>query len=118
MAVRAAVYLSLLGPHGLRRVAELCLGKAHYAAERLCALPGVKMRFAGAPFFKEFVVDMEAMTAAELRRRVLAQGVDPGLDLGRFDPSLHRSLLVAVTECRTRAQIDRLVELVGREVAP
>ncbi len=113
MALRAAIYLSLMGPHGLRRVAELCLAKAHYAAERLTAIPGVSLRFKDAPFFNEFTVDLPR-SAADLRRRAIARGVDPGLDLGRVDPSLDRTLLVAVTECRTKDEIDRLVEAVGK----
>jgi len=117
-ALRAAVYLSLMGPHGLHRVAQLCLAKAHYAAEQLSALPGVSLRFADAPFFKEFVIDVEGTSARELRTRVLEHGIDPGLDLGRFDPSLSHSLLIAVTERRTRDEIDRMVEAVGREVRP
>ena len=116
-ALRAAVYLSLMGPHGLRRVAELCLGKAHYAAERLAGLPGVSLRFEDAPFFKEFVIDLDGVSASELRADVLQRGIDPGLDLGRFDASLDRSLLVAVTEQRTREEIDRLVEAVRGEMS-
>jgi len=117
-AIRAAVYLSVMGPHGLRRVAELCLAKAHYAADRLARLPGVSLRFQGAPFFKEFAIDVQGLSAAELRARLLTRDIDPGLDLGRFDPSLAKSLLVAVTERRTRQEIDRLVEAVRREVGP
>jgi glycine dehydrogenase subunit 1 len=115
-ALRAAVYLCVMGPHGLRRAAELCLAKAHYTADRLVQLPGVSLRFTGAPFFKEFALDIQGLSAAELRVRLLERGIDPGLDLGRFDPSLENSLLVAVTERRTREEIDRLVEAVRREV--
>ena len=115
-ALRGAVYLSLMGPEGLRRVAALCLAKAHYAAERLAGLPGVSLRFADAPFFKEFVISFDGTPAHEVRRRVIEHGIDPGLDLGRFDDALERAMLVAVTEQRTRSEIDRLVETVGREV--
>ena len=113
MALRAAIHLSLLGPRGLRRVAELCLAKAHYAAERLAQIPGVGLRFGDAPFFNEFALDVP-IPASELRRRAIALGVDPGLDLGRIDPALDRTLLVAVTECRTKAEIDRLADVVRR----
>ncbi len=116
-ALRATVYLSVMGPHGLRRVAQLCLGKAHYAAEQLAGLPGVSLRLEDAPFFKEFVIDLDGIPASELRSAVLKAGIDPGLDLGRFDESLDQSLLVAVTERRTREEIDRLVEAVGREMS-
>src|SRR5207302_1376810 len=56
-ALRAAVYLTALGPQGLKETAELCLRKAHYLAEELKKLPGVQLRFAR-PFFKEFVVQV------------------------------------------------------------
>ena len=114
LALRATVYLSLMGPRGLRSVAELCLAKAHYAAGRLAEIPGVALRFKEAPFFGEFAVDLPA-DAAEVRKRAIARGVDPGLDLGRFDPTLSRTLLVAVTECRTKAEIDRLADVLGKE---
>lgn len=116
-ALRATVYLSVMGPQGLRAVAELCLGKAHYAAERLAELPGVSLRLKDTPFFKEFVIDVDGVSASELRARVVKRGIDPGLDLGRFDESLDASLLVAVTEQRTREEIERLVEAIGREMS-
>ena len=55
LALRASIYLSVMGPHGLRQAAELSTRKAHYAAERLAAVPGLSLAFPG-PFFKEFVV--------------------------------------------------------------
>ena len=115
-ALRAAVYLSVMGKQGLRRVAELCLAKAHYAADSLAKVPGVTMRFPGAPFFKEFAVELKDRRAADLRATLWKKGVDPGLDLGRFEAKLDRTLLVAVTENRTRAQIDRLVAAVAEEM--
>ncbi len=116
LALRATIYLSLMGPKGLRSVAELCLAKAHYAAERLAAIPGVRLRFKDAPFFCEFAVEL-LKDAAKVRAGAIAQGIDPGVDLGRFDPALSRTLLVAVTECRTKAEIDRLADVLRKEVA-
>src|SRR6266849_4861948 len=55
LALRATVYLAALGPQGLRETAELCTRKAHYAAEQLTKLPGVRLRF-DRPFFKEFAL--------------------------------------------------------------
>src|SRR5205823_5649636 len=54
-ALRAAVYLAALGPQGLRETAELCLRKAHYAADQLTRIPGVRRKF-DRPFFKEFTL--------------------------------------------------------------
>ena len=105
-ALAATVYLTLLGREGLKRVAELCLQKSHYLAER------VKPSF-GAPFFKEFAVET-GIPPARLIEELGRQGICPGLDLGRFYPELSGRLLVAVTEKRTREEIDRL----AGEIAP
>src|SRR5260370_428973 len=58
MALKAAVYLAALGPQGLKETADLCTRKAHYAAERLQTVPGVRPRF-NRPFFKEFTLTVE-----------------------------------------------------------
>ena len=115
LALRATVYLALLGRQGLRDVSELCCRKAHYAAERLGELPGLELMFSR-PFFKEFTLRYHG-DATELIDRAATAGFDLGPALGRF-PRLRESLgeaadqalLVAVTEQRTREEIDRLVE--------
>jgi glycine dehydrogenase subunit 1 len=114
-ALMATIYLATLGKHGLVRVGELSMAKAHYAAERLAAIPGVSLRF-GAPFFKEFVLKLpkspERVVTRLLRERLLA-----GVPLKGFDRKLGDCLLVAVTERRTRAEIDRLAEALGKALA-
>src|SRR5260221_12781597 len=72
MALKAAVYLAALGPRGLRETAELCTRKAHYAADQLERLAGLRPRF-GRPFFKEFAVRSPA-AVPELLARLLAGG--------------------------------------------
>ncbi|GIX07092.1 MAG: glycine dehydrogenase [Candidatus Poribacteria bacterium] len=110
-ALAACVYLAALGKEGLREVATLNLQKAHYAAERLGALPGFSLRFS-APFFNEFVlkcsVAPERLIEYALKHQVLA-----GLPLRRWEPELPEGLLLCVTERRTREEIDRLAELIG-----
>jgi len=106
LALRAAVYLAALGPRGLRETAELCTNKAHYAAERLCKLPGVQMRF-DRPFFKEFTLQISGDVPKRLAR-ALSTGYHAGQHLGRWYPALNDSITVAVTEKRTRAEIDGL----------
>ncbi len=101
LALRATVYLALLGPHGLREIAELSCRKAHYLAGRLQEA-GHPLRF-DRPFFKEFVLAGEA---ASLRQRARQAGFDVGPAAG----GPHDGLLVAVTEQRTREQLDQLVE--------
>jgi len=114
-ALMATIYLATLGKQGLVRVGELSMAKAHYAAERLAAVPGVSLRF-GAPFFKEFVVKLpkspERVVTRLLKERLLA-----GVPLKGFDRKLGDCLLVAVTERRTRAEIDRLAEALAKALA-
>jgi glycine dehydrogenase subunit 1 len=108
MALKATVYLAALGPEGLKETAELCLRKAHYAAERLTRLPGVRRRF-DRPFFKEFTLEAE-VGVADLLPRLLAAGFHAGVPLGRWYPQLPNCVSIAVTEKRTRQEIDGLVE--------
>jgi glycine dehydrogenase subunit 1 len=105
-ALRAAVYLAALGPRGLRETAELCARKAHYAAEQLTQLPGVRLRF-DRPFFKEFTLQLEG-SVPDLLAHLLDKGYHAGLHLGRWYPNLQACLSVAVTEKRTREEIDGL----------
>ncbi|HLJ92339.1 MAG TPA: aminomethyl-transferring glycine dehydrogenase subunit GcvPA [Gemmataceae bacterium] len=108
MALKAAVYLAALGPQGLKETAELCARKAHYAAQQLTHLPGVKLKFAR-PFFKEFTLTIEG-TVSSILGRVLQHGYHGGLELGRWYPTLADGMSVAVTEKRTRGEIDGLVK--------
>ena len=114
MALRATVYLSLLGPRGLREVAELSCQKAHYAAEHLTAA-GLELAF-DRPFFKEFVVRCRG-NATDIAQRARLAGFDIGPALNRF-PTLGASandwLLIAVTESRTKNQIDGLTRVLKK----
>ena len=117
LALRATVYLSLLGPHGLREVGELSCQKAHYAAEQLTAQTGLELPFP-APFFKEFVLRCPG-NADVVATRARAAGFDIGPALARFPTlatehgtSAKNWLLVAVTESRTKAHIDGLVKAI------
>jgi glycine dehydrogenase subunit 1 len=106
-ALAAAVYLSTVGKDGFCQVAGLCLRKARYAYD---ALTGGKCRpvFA-APFFKEFVVRPPA-PATVVNKALLEDKIIGGLDLGPYYPELAGCLLIAVTEKRTKDEIDRLVK--------
>lgn len=105
-ALRGTVYLTALGPQGLKETAELCVRKAHYAAEKLTAVTGVKPRF-NRPFFKEFTLSLPGDVRATLAR-LLRAGYHAGLPLGQWYPDLKDCLSVAVTEKRTKAEIDGL----------
>src|SRR5215204_2105470 len=108
LALGGLVYLSWLGPQGLRELGETCLGLAHHAKTRLQEA-GLEPTFSGQATFKEFAVRV-GRNAADVVRDARAQGVHPGYPLGRDYPGLDDSVLVAVTEKRTPADIDRLVE--------
>lgn len=110
-ALRAGAYLSALGYGGLRRVAELCLLKAHFACERICEQTGYERAFS-APFFKEFVIRCP-YDVDEIRERLLNRGIHAGVNIGKFYPELGDCLLIAVTEKRTRWEIEQLVEALG-----
>ena len=118
LALRATVYLSLLGPAGLREVAELCCRKAHYAAERLSQIDGVELMF-DRPFFKEFTIRCSGGVGGVVRKAREA-GFDVGPALKQFpapggtdDVEMKKGLLVAVTEKRTRKEIDQLISILG-----
>ncbi len=110
-ALRASVYLAAMGPAGMREVAQLCLQKARYAQAQLFATGRLEPVFAP-PTFKEFVVRDRQGDVAGLLAETLAAGVLAGVPLGRWYPDLSDCLLIAVTEKRTRAQIDQLAHLV------
>jgi glycine dehydrogenase subunit 1 len=107
-ALRATVYLAALGPQGLKETAELCVRKAHYAAERLARVAGLPPKF-DRPFFKEFTIEVPGpATAPDVLAFLLAGHYHAGLHLGRWYPHLDRCITLAVTEKRTRAEIDGL----------
>jgi glycine dehydrogenase subunit 1 len=106
MAIAATVYLAWLGPDGLREVGERCSAKSAYAAHRLTEVEGVELLFPEAPFFKEFALRLPE-PAALVRDALLDHGFLAGVPLPDADG---RALLVAVTERRTREEIDALAE--------
>jgi len=111
LALRATIYMSLLGPQGMREVAEQCLEKAHYLAAHLSSRKGFRLPYKG-PFFQEFVVETPR-PAWEVIAQARLKNVLPGVDLTRF-PELQAGtnrLLVCVTEKHTRADLDHLVEV-------
>ena len=103
-ALAATVYASLMGPEGLREVAELSISKAHYLADRLVEA-GFRLRYPDAPFLWEFAV--EVPDVAKANRALLEHGMVGGLDLG------DGAMLVAVTEKRKKEELDAFVEVVA-----
>lgn len=99
-ALTASIYLTVMGPDGLRQVAEQCYSKAHYAAERIAAVPGFELVYPEKEFFHEFVtaspLEAGALTAALERRGILG-----GLPVPE-------GILWCATEMNTKEQIDEL----------
>jgi len=108
-ALTALVYLSLMGRQGFRQVAQLCSDKASYAYQRLTQIPGVKSRFHAKWFFNEFVLDLPC-EAADVIGRLIEKGFAAGFPLSRYYPGMENSMLIAVTEKRTRQEIGMLAE--------
>jgi len=105
VALAATIYVQTLGPRGLRRVAEICYDKAHYAADRIARLDGWSIE-EDEPFFHEFVA-RAPKPVPEINRRLIARKIIGGHDVSDM---LHDRMLVCVTEMNSRAEIDALVE--------
>ena len=113
-ALAGVIYLSWLGRHGIVELTELMLQRTAYARERLAALPGVHALH-DQPVVREFAVALDA-PVADVIERCAAAGINPGYALGRDYPEYENGLLVAITEKRTRADIDRLADALGEAV--
>ncbi len=107
VALAASVYLAAMGPQGMREVAEQCLQKANYTREKISALDGYSVTFPGSSF-KEFAITVPGKPD-ELNRHLLDSNILGGIDLSPFYPELKNAILIAVTEKRTREEIDILV---------
>ena len=111
-ALRAAIYLSVMGPEGMGDVADLCLQKAHYAQQQLTNLDLFEA-VSDRPFFKEFVIRDKENDVNGLLQKAEDFNLLAGVALGRWYPELEDCLLIAVTEKRTKDEINQLVEVLG-----
>jgi glycine dehydrogenase subunit 1 len=110
--ITAGVYMALMGPQGMSELGERMMARCRYAMERLADIPGVSLPFGASHHVNEFVVDFSASgrTVAEINAALLGRGILGGADLSKGFPELGQSGLYAVTEVRTQADIDGLVE--------
>jgi len=106
-ALTSLVYMSLLGKQGLAELSGICAHKADYARDLLLKIPGVTIRFPGRWYFNEFVLNLP-MAADKVIRGLFNRGLAAGFPLGRYFPEMNNCLLVAVTEKRTKEEIDFL----------
>jgi glycine dehydrogenase subunit 1 len=114
-ALAGTVYLAWLGRRGIVELGELLVRRTAYAREKLAAIDGVELLHE-APVAREFAVRLDAPVAAVLDR-VSEEGIAAGYPLGREYPEFEQGLLVAITERRSRADIDRLADSLGRAIA-
>jgi len=110
-ALAATIYLSYLGKEGIRKLAELCLQKAHYLAKEISKLPGYSLAF-NSPFWQEFVVicpnEIEKVNQDLLQEKIVG-----GYSLAHSYPELGKGWLLAVTEKRSKKEMDNLVKVLG-----
>lgn len=109
--IGAGVYLSLMGPQGMREVGEGIMQRSTYLARQLDGLDGVKAPVFSAPFFKELVVSFDGTgkTVADINKALLERRIFGGKDLSTWFPSLGQSALYCVTEVHTKGDLDALV---------
>jgi glycine dehydrogenase subunit 1 len=112
LALGGLVYLTWLGPQGLRELGETCLALAEYGKRRL----GLPLLFSNQATFKEFAIQV-GRPAKEVVHEARARGVHPGYALGRDYPGMDDALLVCVTEKRSPADIDRLADVLAEVAA-
>jgi len=110
-ALRTLIHMSLLGPSGLEQTAVRSMELAHYAAQRLTAIPGVSLMNDG-PFCNEFALSLP-VPAFDVVDALTERGYVPGFPLGRYYKGLDNCLLVACTEKHTREDIGIMAELMG-----
>ncbi len=108
VALAAAVYMAAMGPQGMREVAEQCLQKTAYARQKITALSGFEAAFSGHNF-KEFAVKVPGKPE-DINKKLLQKDILGGVDISPFYPELENTMLFAVTEKRTREEIDTLVQ--------
>ncbi len=106
-ALATLIYLSLMGSEGLKEVAEQCFLKSHYFKKQLVQLSGVKVPF-NRSFFKEFAIEVE--DPEKIINQLMTRKIFGGIGLGQLDSRWQKYLLIAVTEKRTKGEMDYFVD--------
>ena len=106
-ALNALIYLSLLGPKGIKEVASFNLEKAHNLAAQISKIEGFSIKYQK-PFFNEFVVSCP-LPAKQIVTKLAKKGILAGYDLGQVDKNLKNNLLVCVTETKTEQDLKNFV---------
>ncbi len=112
-ALASTVYLSLIGPHGLKSLAETSLAKAHHLAERLSMFDEISSPHFTGPFFKEFVFTLNSPSLMDSFTKFMrTRNIIPGLSLIKDFPSLGSSYLASVTEMTTSSDMELFLDTV------
>ncbi|WP_428897060.1 glycine dehydrogenase subunit 1 [Parelusimicrobium proximum] len=106
-ALNAAIYLTLMGPDGMKQLAEINLHNAHVLKDKIAKLKNYKIKFS-APFFNEFVVETP-LKAEEFIKTMAEQDFGGGYSLSAFGKEFEKCVLLCATETKTEAQMDKLV---------
>lgn len=107
-ALRALIYMSLIGSKGLKELASQCRNKSEFMKSRLSEIKGIEV-MSSSPTFNEFTIKLP-VNANEVIGRMIENGISPGFPPGRYYPDMEDYLLVAVTEKRTRHDIIRYAD--------
>jgi len=110
LAIGAAAYLSLLGPHGLKQLFETIKTKTEYAIMKLSQIPGLIVPLFKSHHYQEFVLAFDGITASKVNARLLSEGIHGGRVLSSEFPDLGETSLLCVTEMTSKESIDRLSE--------
>ncbi|MBN2347139.1 MAG: aminomethyl-transferring glycine dehydrogenase subunit GcvPA [Candidatus Aminicenantes bacterium] len=111
-ALRAGMYLAVMGQAGLARAARSCHLNAAYFAKEAAGLPGVRVVYPR-NFFNEVLLEVRRGSAADLARALQEKGILAGVPLSWFDPGKEDRLLLAFSETHNRAAVDRLLAAIG-----
>ena len=110
-ATTAAIYMSLMGKHGIHKLAEINAAKAAYAKEKLSSVPGFSIRY-DSPCFNEFILECPE-SAAIILDKLAKKDILGGVDLARWYPEMSNSILVCTTEMNSKNDIDVLAQTLG-----
>jgi len=117
-AITGAVYLALLGPKGIRELAETIMKNAHYTMKRLSEVSGIRAPLLLSPHFEEFTVNFDGTgkTVHDLNKSLLKRGILGGKDVSKEFPELGNTAVYCTTELHTKEDIDKLVSVLGELV--
>ena len=117
-AINGAVYLSLLGPKGIRELAETIMKNTYYAMKKLSEISNLKVPLFNSPHFEEFAVNFDGTrrNVTDLNNGLLKNGILGGKDVSKEFPNLGNTAVYCVTELHTKADIDKLVSTLAELV--